>query len=84
MTAQLSHLISPSTDLSLSITTLSSESFDPRAQYAEVLQAVRAATQESETKVYRVEMGSRVEYYVLGLERAGARIVGLRARAVET
>lgn len=83
-TAQLSGLITGSTDLAQSITTLSPESFDPRGQYGDAVRAVRAASQEDEVRVYRVEMGSRVEYYLLGLARDTGRAVGLRARAVET
>lgn len=58
------------------------------------MRAVRQASSSSagagkednvEIKVYRVETGtSRVEYFVLGLDREGGRIVGLRARAVES
>lgn len=50
-------------------------------------EAVRAAAAggEEDVKVYRVETGSaRVEYYVLGLDVKGRRVVGLRARAVES
>lgn len=38
-----------------------------------------------DVKVYRVEVGrSRVEYWVLALDVVEGRIVGLRAKAVET
>lgn len=53
-------------------------------------EAVRAAAAacagaEEDVKVYRVETGgARVEYYVLGLDVKGGRVVGLRARAVES
>lgn len=91
--AHLSSLISE-TDLSSSITTLSSTSFDPRDEYAGVLRAVKEAAsggagagKESavEVKVYRVEIGrSRVEYFVLGLDGDKGRVVGFKASAVET
>ena len=56
--AHLSSLISD-TDLSSSITTLSSTSFDPRGEYAGVLRAVQdAASSGAEVKVYRVEIGT--------------------------
>lgn len=83
--AHLSSLISD-TDLSSSITTLSSTSFDPRDEYASVVRAVQAAASSgAEVKVYRVEIGrSRVEYFVLGLDGDKGRVVGLKASAVET
>lgn len=92
LAARLSSLISPDTDLSNNITTLSPASFDPRNQYHGVLRAVRAAAtnpeiseEDVEVKVYRVEVGSsRVEYFVLGLDVQGGWVVGFRAKAVET
>ncbi|KAL2014438.1 hypothetical protein VTN00DRAFT_1963 [Thermoascus crustaceus] len=95
--SQFSTLISPSTDLSRSITTMSPNVFDPKDRYSTVMRAVRAAAASEagdqinvdeagiDVKVYRVEVGkSRVEYWVLALEAEGGKIVGMRARAVET
>ena len=87
-------MISPSADLSGSIETLSASSFDPKNQYASALQAVRAAAVEGDSgadqsavdiKIYRVELSStKVEYWVLALEPAEGRLVGLRAKSVES
>lgn len=73
---------------------LSDKSFDPRSQYSSVIKAVRAAVAASdskvsesdvEVKVYRVEVGnSRVEYWVIALDGAEGKIVGLRAKAIES
>lgn len=87
--AQLSSLIAPDNDLSNNITTLSASSFDPRDQYPSVFKAVRAAAsgkdEDVEVKVYRVDVGSSwVDYFVLGLETEKGRVVGFRAKAVET
>ncbi|PLB47890.1 hypothetical protein P170DRAFT_465415 [Aspergillus steynii IBT 23096] len=93
--AHLSSLISPSTDLSSSITTLPASSFDPKNQYPGPLRAVRAAVAQAsgggidesavEVKAYRVEVGtSRVEYYLVALDAEQGLLVGLRAKAVET
>ena len=52
-----------------------------------MLQAVQTAVSggAAEVKVYRVEVGrSRVEYFVLGLDKENGRVVGLKAGAVET
>lgn len=78
----------------LDIETLSEKSFDPRSQYSEVIKAVRAAVAASdskinesdvEVKVYRVEVGhSRVEYWVVALDGVEGKIVGLRAKAIES
>ncbi|CAG7937592.1 unnamed protein product [Penicillium salamii] len=80
---QLSSLIAP--DSNLSISTLSPSSFDPRNQYTAALDAVREAADGSEVKIYRVELTStKIEYWVLGLHKAESRVVGLRAKAVES
>ncbi|KAJ5123925.1 uncharacterized protein N7515_007750 [Penicillium bovifimosum] len=91
---QLSSLISPDTDLSQSISILSPDSFDPKNQYSAALDAVRAAAVEKdsgaeqsavELKVYRVEQTStKIEYWVLALHAPESRLVGLRAKAVES
>jgi len=93
-TDQLSSLISPSADLSGAIETLSASSFDPKNQYASALHAVRAAAVEGDPsadesavdiKVYRVELSStKLEYWILALEPSEGRLVGLRAKAVES
>lgn len=54
-----------------------------------MFKAVRAAAsgqdENVEVKVYRVDVGSsRVDYFVLGLDTEKGRVVGFRARAVET
>ncbi|KAJ5215475.1 uncharacterized protein N7498_001882 [Penicillium cinerascens] len=92
---QLSSLISPSADLSGAIETLSASSFDPKDQYTSVLHAVRAAAAVEgdssadksavDIKVYRVELSStKIEYWILALEPSEGRLVGLRAKAVES
>ncbi|KAJ5666728.1 hypothetical protein N7462_011137 [Penicillium macrosclerotiorum] len=91
---QLSGLISPDADLSQAISTLTPSSFDPKNQYASVLHAVRAAAVEKdvdadqagvEVKVYRVELTStKIEYWVLALNVPEGRIVGLRAKSIES
>jgi hypothetical protein len=92
--AELATLISESNDLSRSIESLPVTSFDPKDQYPEVLGAVRAAaaennpdaTQEAvELKVYRIEITTtRIEYWILALHAPEKKIVGLRAKAVES
>lgn len=59
-----------------------------------MIKAVRAAVAASdskvnesdvEVKIYRVEVGhSRVEYWVIALDGAEEKIVGLRAKAIES
>lgn len=44
-----------------------------------------AAGGDGDVKVYRVETGgARVEYFILGLEKGKGRLVGVRAKAVES
>lgn len=58
--------------------------FDPRGRYKEVLQAVEKAG-DGKSRIYRVVHGkTRLEYYVVGLEKENKRVVGLRAKAVES
>ncbi|KAL4918180.1 hypothetical protein BDW62DRAFT_181992 [Aspergillus aurantiobrunneus] len=90
--SHFSRLISPDTDLSSSIESLSPSAFDPKNQYSSALRAVRAAAVQGggdesavEVKVYCVEVGtSRVEYYAVALDVEGGLIVGLRAKAIES
>jgi hypothetical protein len=84
-------ITSPSLAANVDISILTPSSFDPRNQYATVFQAVRAAAAtdsskgEAETKIYKVHMGgTRLEYWVLALDARGGRIVGLKAKAVES
>lgn len=79
----LSSLISSGSKLS--VEELSYSSFDPRGQYTGVRDKVRDAAGAGDVKVYRVETeGARVEYFVLGLEKGQGRVVGVRAKAVES
>ncbi|MCJ1239439.1 hypothetical protein MMC14_007435 [Varicellaria rhodocarpa] len=66
------------------VSTLSVKEFDPRDHYRSVLQAVEKAG-DGKVRVYRVEHGrTRMEYYVVGLDTEGKRVVGLKAKAVES
>ena len=66
------------------ISILSIIEFDSRGQYKDILKAVNSVG-DGDLKVYRVEHGrSRAEYYVVRLEKKGQRIIGFKAKAVET
>lgn len=40
---------------------------------------------DGKTRIYRVETGkARAEYFVVGFDKEGGRIVGLKARSVES
>ena len=63
---------------------ISTKEFDPRGQYAEALGAVEKAG-DGKARIFRVETGkARVEYYVVGFDEKGGRVVGLKARSVES
>lgn len=96
---QFKSLILPSTPesslSSIEISTLSPASFDPRNQYSTVIHAVRTAVSttasavdayaHSLVKIFRVQLtGTRFEYWVVGLDREGSRIVGMKAKAIES
>ena len=66
------------------ISTVSTKEFDPKGDYKEVLQGVEKAG-DGKTRIYRLEMGkSRAEYYVVGFHEKGGKVVGLKAKAVES
>lgn len=66
------------------VSTLIAKEFDPKGQYKEVLQAVEKAGDGS-ARIFRVETGkARAEYYVVGFDEKGGRVVGLRAKSVES
>ena len=66
------------------VSTLGAEEFDPKGRYKEVLEAVERAG-DGRARVFRVGHGeTRAEYYVVGLDREGKRVVGLKAMAVES
>ncbi|KAL2046800.1 hypothetical protein N7G274_000818 [Stereocaulon virgatum] len=66
------------------VSTVNTKEFDPKGDYKEVLQAVEKAG-DGKTRIYRLETGkSRAEYYVVGLDGKGGRVVGLKAKAVES
>ncbi|KAG7008340.1 AP-3 complex subunit sigma [Physcia stellaris] len=66
------------------VSTLTTQDFDPKGHYKEVLEAVEKAG-DGRARVFRVHHGStRAEYYVVGLDKKGKKVVGLKARAVES
>ncbi|KAL8730277.1 MAG: hypothetical protein Q9166_004160 [cf. Caloplaca sp. 2 TL-2023] len=66
------------------VSTMSTQEFDPRGQYKDVLQAVEEAG-DGKSRIFRVGHGkTRFEYYVIGLEKGKRRVVGMKARAVES
>ncbi|KAI5863501.1 hypothetical protein GGS23DRAFT_567340 [Durotheca rogersii] len=70
-----------------SIEILDPAEWDPRGQYAAVVDAVRAAGAGNDVRVYRVPRGgARVEYWVVATEGKGegAKLVGAKALAIES
>ncbi|EOD50202.1 hypothetical protein GTA08_BOTSDO00334 [Neofusicoccum parvum] len=63
---------------------ISQKDFDPKNQYAKVIDAVKQAGSQ-DVSIFRVQHGStRAEYYVVSLDKKGGKIVGLKAVAVES
>lgn len=59
--------------------------WDVNGEYKEIVDAVREAVKGKDVRVYRVERekgGSRVEYWVLGVEEG--KLVGVKALGVES
>lgn len=69
------------------MSTISIKEFDPRGQYTQVVEAVEkvGGGKGGKTRVFKVELGrTRVEYYVVGFDEKGGRVVGMKAMAVES
>ena len=67
------------------ITMLSTKEFDPRNQYGDVVDAVKQAGTTGHVEVFRVELkGARCEYWIVCVDGKRARVVGLKAGAVES
>lgn len=66
------------------VSTLSTKEFDPRGEYTKVMEAVEQSG-DGRTRIYRVQHDrTRLEYYVVGFDEEGGRVVGFRAKAVES
>lgn len=66
------------------VSTLSLDEFDPRGNYKDIFEAVENSA-GGKSSVYRVEHGrTRAEYYIIGIDKKDKRIVGLKAKAVES
>ncbi|CAF9919624.1 MAG: hypothetical protein ALECFALPRED_001240 [Alectoria fallacina] len=66
------------------VSTLTTKEFDPQGEYKTIMEAVEQSG-DGKTRIYRVEHDrTRVEYYVVGFDREGGRVVGLKAKAVES
>lgn len=61
------------------------QEWDPNNQYAEVVDAVKQATNDGELKVYAVARTQvKTEYWVVGVDKGEKRIVGAKALGVES
>ncbi|KAL9075894.1 MAG: hypothetical protein Q9161_001288 [Pseudevernia consocians] len=66
------------------VSTLTTNDFDPQGEYKKVMEAVEQAG-DGKARIYRVEHDrTRVEYYIVGFDKEGGRVVGLKAKAVES
>lgn len=67
------------------ITQLESSTWDRRGKYTDVVHAVAKATGGGAVRVYRVEgLGSRVEYYIVGVDRGKGKLVGFKVLSIES
>lgn len=68
------------------VSQVSRTDFDPRGQYAEVIALVeKAAGGRDSVTIFRVDGdGARAEYWVVGLEKGGEKLVGLKATSIES
>lgn len=67
------------------ITQLEPSKWDVRGEYKDVLDAVRKAASGRAVKVYRVEgSGSRVEYFIVGVDSSEGKVVGVKVLSIES
>lgn len=67
-----------------SVDEMTTQDFDPRGQYKEVIDAVKAAG-DGTVKVYRLEVSStRSVYFIVTLAQDNTKLVGLKAESVES
>ena len=60
------------------------QAFDPRAEYVEVVDKVKAEG-NGEVQIFRVPLkGARVEYWVVSLDANGKRMVCVKVGSVES
>jgi hypothetical protein len=65
------------------VSSVKQKEFDPQGQYGKVVDAVRSVG--GEVVFFRVELGgTRAEYYVVAVDGKEGRVVGLKAKAVES
>ena len=63
---------------------MTTKEFDPQGEYTEVMAAVEQSG-DGKTRIYRLEHDrTRLEYYIVSFDRKGGRVVGLKAKAVES
>ncbi|KAL8947799.1 MAG: hypothetical protein Q9222_005956 [Ikaeria aurantiellina] len=66
------------------VSTMSTKEFDPHGQYKDVLQTVEKAG-DGKSRIFRVGHGkTRAEYYIVGLDKDTSKVVGMKAKAVES
>ena len=66
------------------VSTQNVKEFDPRGQYKAVIEAVEKVG-DGKARIYRISHGkTRAEYYIVGLDKKGERVVGMKASSVET
>ena len=71
--------------LSADMQVMTAEKWDGNGQYKEVVDTVKEAANGGEVKVYAVPRTQvKVEYWVVGVDAEGKKIVGVKALAVET
>ena len=63
---------------------ISEKDFDPQGEYKKVVDAVKGAG-SSEIGYFKVELGgTRIEYFIVSVDKKAKRLVGMKAIAVES
>ena len=63
---------------------MSTQEFDPKGHYKEVISAVEDAG-DGKARIFRIEHGgTRSEIFVVSMDRDGQKVIGLKALAIES
>lgn len=64
---------------------LSTKKWDPKGEYDDVVEAVKNAIGGGEVQVYAVSGGgATVVYFIVGVEKGGMKVKGVKVKSVES
>ena len=72
-------------DHSADVSIISVKDFDPRNRYRDLVKTVESTADGGHIQVYRLDHGTtRAEYFLVAVDKGHSRLVGVKAKAVES